>query len=400
MANNLFQNIKPLIWPPVKARIQKYKIESELKNYKAKAKDLGIDESLLSDRNYVKGLLEQRFHKRGLKVTKKKKGDLHIVYLSCMDHWERVNMPPALEQFGKLTIFNTDEHGYRIRDQIYPENWIEERRKLNDKLFNFVNELHSEEPVDIVISYLSGYHLLPGTIKKINSLGIVTSAFWLDDKLSFKGRYDGEVYKGAASVASSYDLNLTSATSSIIKYFVENGLAIFWPEGANPDYYKPIDLPKIFDVSFIGARYGARGEYIEFLRKNNIQVTAFGAGWENGFVESRDMSRIYSQSKINIGFGGIGYSMEATCLKGRDFEVPMSGTVYLTTFDEDLEKVFRLGEHIFTYHNKEEMLEKVKFLLDHPDVCSKARMESRAHCLTNHTWAHRFNELFEITGLI
>ncbi len=56
-----------------------------------------------------------------------------------------------------------------------------------------------------------------------------------------------------------------------------------------------------------------------------------------------------SDSKINLGFGGIAGYEEIYCLKGRDFEFPMSAGLYLTEYHPELEKFFDVGEEIMTY---------------------------------------------------
>jgi hypothetical protein len=398
---NIFSYIKSKTWPYIKGPLQHRAVEREAKQYLRLGIKSGISLVDIYNSNFVKLKLTERLRNRGLTIKKKSKPNLNIVYLSCMDYWERANIPSTLSKFGKVSIFNTDENGYRIREQIYPDNWKSERKILNKKILDFVSAKHKEQPVDIVISYLSGYHLLPETIHQINKLGIITTAFWLDDKLKFKGRFfDGEVWEGAASVCAAYDLNLTSAYNSIIKYFVEGGLAIFWPEGANPEHFKPMQEPFKYDVSFIGSKYGARVGYIEYLIKNGVNVATFGHGWPNGGISPDEMIQIYAQSRINLGFNGQGYSMKATHLKARDFEIPICGAVYLTTFDEDHHRVYEVDKDIFVYRNKKEMLEKIKMLLANDELCAQTRLGVHRKCMEQHTWEKRFDDLFMFIGLI
>jgi len=394
----ILNRLKSAIWAPYKAKLQEKQIQKELEYYQQRAVELTIDIKEITQPEYVKRKLLDRLKSRN--IQKKQKGDLHILYITPYDYWERINIPPALEKFGKLSTFYMQDYGFNVLEHDYLKDWLEKRHTFDKKILEFVSTLHTKEPIDIIVSYVSGWHIAPETIHKINSLGILTTAFWLDDKLKFRGRIAEGRYEGAASVASAYDLNLTSASSSIVKYFVEGGLALFWPEAANPDIFKPLNVPFKYDVSFIGAKYGKRPEYIKYLRENEIDVHAFGFGWNEGGIKSEEMINIYSQSKINLGFGGIGYSMNATCLKGRDFEVPMCGAVYLTSHDEDLPKVYDIGKEIFTYTSKEDMLQKVKFLLSQPELCKKVRVASREKCLKEHTWEKRFEEVFRFAEIM
>ena len=103
------------------------------------------------------------------------------------------------------------------------------------------------------------------------------------------------------------------------------GLAHFHPELADPRIHHPYDLPFEYYVTFVGARYGFRPSFIGGLRKLGINVRAFGRNWDAGALPLDKMVELYSRSRINLGFGGIGHSRRLICLKGRDFEVAMSG---------------------------------------------------------------------------
>jgi spore maturation protein CgeB len=74
------------------------------------------------------------------------------------------------------------------------------------------------------------------------------------------------------------------------------------------------------------------------LKKHGIEVEAFGFGWSNGPLSTQEMVRMYSKSKINLGFGEITNLIDTYCLTGRDFEIPMSGGLYLTEYNPELER--------------------------------------------------------------
>ena len=252
---------------------------------------------------------------------------LHIVYLSASHSgdWERINMPHELQKLGKATC-------YFVRDRVnYPfaamqshTDWAAARPQVSQAIGDFVQALHANDPVDMVLSYLSGTHISVAAIQRLKALGIPVLAMHLDDRLFFKGPRCGDQWLGMASVCQAYDLNLSNALRSLVKYRVAGGEVLFWPEGANADHFAPRELEFKFDVSFIGARYGLRGPFIDGLRRQGLTVACFGAGWEFGSVSVDEMVNIYAQSRINLGFGYVGFTRD-TCLKGRDFEVPSAG---------------------------------------------------------------------------
>ena len=134
------------------------------------------------------------------------------------------------------------------------------------------------------------------------------------------------------------------------KYVVEGATPIYLPEGANPAVHRPYDENKVYDVSFVGQCYGNRPETIARLREAGVRVETFGPGWPNGPLTMEEMVRTWSRSRINLGFGGVLGHKETYCLKGRDFEVPMSGGLYLTEHHEELIPFYDVGREIVTYY--------------------------------------------------
>jgi len=271
---------------------------------------------------------------------------------------------------------------------------------MDSDLLRFVREQHRRQPIDVFLSYLSGWQVAPETICAIGEMGIVTCAFHWDDKLSFRGMMAGGRWSGPAAVAAAYDLNLTNSPSSIVKYEVEGGLAMFWPEAANPDHFRPLDISFDYDVSFVGACYGYRPILVDYLRREGIRIDAFGPGWPNGPVSEDEMVNLYARSRINLGFGGIGYSTQVHCLKGRDFEVPMCGSLYLTSDNPELELIYDIDKEILTYRNKEECCEKIHYVLANQNEANAIRQAARRRCLMDHTWAVRFRTLLTTIGFL
>ncbi len=112
------------------------------------------------------------------------------------------------------------------------------------------------------------------------------------------------------------------------------------------------------------------------------------------------MIEIYNRSRINLGFSGIGFSMREMCLKGRDFEVPMTGALYLTSEQPDLHRVYKVGEEVVTYRGKSDCLAKIRYLLDHEDESASIRKAAHQRCLADHTWERRFGDLLAMVNLL
>lgn len=381
------------LWPLLRAWQQERRIRKDQAYYEQLARVRGI---VVLEKDQVRTALQQRLAKRGIRPGSKHKGHLRIIYASEMTSWEPHQIPPALAVFGEVITYSLPEHGFHSKRS----NWPLQRHKLDVALVDFLRDEHARRPVDVFVSYLSGGHIAPETIRAIGDLGIITCAFHWDDRLSFRGSKVGGRWTGPAALASAYDLNLTNASASLIKYFVEGGVAIFWPEAVNPEHFRPLGLLFEYDVSFVGGCYGQRPALINHLRRHGIKVETFGPGWPNGLLPEDKMIEVYARSRINLGISGIGYSMKETCLKGRDFEVPMCGALYLTSDQPDLHRVYEVGKEIVTYKNEKDCAGKIKWILAYPEEAAKIREAGGKRALKDHAWDKRFSDIFEIGGIL
>lgn len=325
----------------------------------------------------------------------KSKGNLHIFLAYYISSWETI-LPKSLEPFGKVTAFNWRAHGFDDRKQ----DWLSCRDQMNVAMLEAFHKANREEPIDVVIGYLSGYNTSPEMLFEMARSGAIIFNFCFDDKLDFPGKKLGGRFTSPACIAHTVDLNLTNSPDSVIKYAVHGGLAMFWPEAAHPDIHHPYDIPFEFDASFIGGCYGWRPVFIRRLSKMGIKVECFGHGWPNGPLSDREMVKLYSRTRVNLGFAGVAHSRKLMCLKGRDFEVPMSGGLYLTQNNPELSLVFDVGNEILTYRTEEDCANIIQKLLADPDRAGAIRKAGRKRCLSDHSYHARWSQVFQIAGLL
>ena len=376
----------------VKAHIQEQKALRWLARYRAEAARKGI---VCPECEGLKQALRHRLAKRRAGLAPKLKGNLHIFLAYYISNWEAI-LPLALEPFGMVTSFNWRAHGFDDRRQ----DWLECRDQMNAAMLETFHSANRKETVDAVVGYLSGYNTSQETVLDMARSGAVIFNFCWDDKLNFPGNKKGGRYTSPAGIAQAVDLNLTNAPDSIIKYVVHGGLAMFWPEAAHQDIHKPYDLPFEYEVSFVGGINGWRPKFIKKIQKMGIEVTCFGNGWENGPLSDEEMVKLYSRSRINLGFAGVGHSRKLMCIKGRDFEVPMSGGLYLTQDNPELSLVYDVGKEIVTYKNEKDCAEKIKWLLENTDKADKIREKGRKRALRDHTYETRWSQVFLMAGLM
>lgn len=285
-------------------------------------------------------------------------------------------------------------------DQYAPDWHQKGKPAFNKELIRRVELAHYEKPIDLFFSYLSGRWIYPETIRAINKMNLITVNISLDDKIKFWGYQEPSGLSGNAEIAPEFDLCITcQSEEDVHKYSQVDARALFLPPGANPHTFSPLPVPRDIFVSFIGQCYGIRPRIIAWLKDHGISVQTFGRGWSSAELSQQEMNRIYSRSLINLGFGFVGDSPYLTGLKGRDFEVPLMGGLYLTTYNQDLENCFVIGKEIDCYRNEVELLSKLQYYLMHPDIALKIGASGRSKCLRDHTWANRFKTILTAVGL-
>ena len=293
--------------------------------------------------------------------TKSKRNHLRIFAAFSNVNWEQNNLKPALEHFGEVIRFQ-----WNFYDQYKPDWHFLHKVQMNQRMLEALRSAHKEKPVDLFFGYVSGRTVFPGVIRSIGQMGISTLCLSLDDKAKFFGDLELTGYPGMVDIANAFTLCWTSTEDAIEKYESVGAKAIYLPAGANPDVFRPYDIPRDIDVSFIGQKYGNRISMIEEIRQRGIDVKTFGKGWESGEIPQEEMVKLYSRSKITLGFAEVVGSNELFCLKGRDFEVPMSGGFYLTQYHPELAQWFDVGKEIACYTDIDDMVEKICYYLAHP----------------------------------
>jgi len=123
----------------------------------------------------------------------------------------------------------------------------------------------------------------------------------------------------------------------------------------------------------------------------------------HGFIPEGQMNRLFEQSRVNLGFSRMaGDDPEVKGLnqvKLRDFEVPMAGGFYLVERAEEYDAYFKAGSDVATWETPGELIEKIRYYLDHDAERAAIAQAGRRRALAEHTWNRRFDALFADLGL-
>jgi spore maturation protein CgeB len=291
------------------------------------------------------------------------------------------------------------------------------RPRLSEALLSQIEKAHAQRPIDLLFTYFYNACVLPAVISQIRSLGIVTVNWFCNASFQFHL---------VSEIAPEYDYCLVPEKFRLEDYRRIKASPIYCQEAANPEIYHPYPAPERYDVAFIGQAYGERPGLIRSLLDHQVKVHVWGTGWEyyqkrrpslnpltwgrsngapkiparliGGVLSDEELVRTFSRTKINLGFAGCWtddtVAERITQIRLRDFEIPMSGGFYLTEYQEEIEAFYDIDREIVCYRTKEELLDKIHFYLRHPAERAHIREAGRQRCLSEHTWAKRFEKAF------
>jgi hypothetical protein len=194
---------------------------------------------------------------------------------------------------------------------------------------------------------------------------------------------------GTRGIAPWLSLALTDAAECTAWYEAIGTKSAFFPEASDPELFQPCGEPKRHDVAFVGASYGIRGKLVDALRRAGVDVRAYGNGWPNGRIPTDDVPALFSRSRIVLGCGTVGHCEDFVALKLRDFDAPMTGSLYVTNDNPDLEALFDVGRELVTFADVDDAVAKVRHYLRHDDEREHVAAAGRARCVADHTWDQR-----------
>ena len=320
------------------------------------------------------------------------------------------------------------------------------QQRMNTRLLEAVR---AEKP-DLVFSILFKNEVEKATIRKISAdISCPTLNWFCDDHW----RYENF----SRHWAPCFNWVVTTAESAVPKYHRDgyhNVVKTQW--GCNQFVYRKLDLPRMYDVTFVGQPHGNRRQIIDMLLEHGVDVRVWGYGWPAGRVGQDRMIEIFNQSRINLNLpnasvvapttstrpalstrlqfavqhplqaglaivgkagklarrsGRIGARRDgegrddsdppatAEQIKGRNFEVPGCGGFMLTGRADNIGDYYEDGREIVCFEDEAQLLDKVRFYLSHDDERERIVGEGYERTIREHTYVHRFAQIFSEIGM-
>ena len=173
--------------------------------------------------------------------------------------------------------------------------------------------------------------------------------------------------------------------------------------------HRPLDeIPPDFrnDVVFVGHyEPDGRVEPLNYLARQGVSVRIYGAPWEKASLDpalrqspirsayGEDYVRAVAGAKIALVFlSGWNRDVYTT----RCFEIPACGTAMVAPRTRELQALYREGEEAVYFDSKEELLAKVRWLLEDDEARNRIANAGRQRCLRDgHSNVHRGAQIIE-----
>jgi len=164
---------------------------------------------------------------------------------------------------------------------------------------------------------------------------------------------------------------------------------------ANPYILYPLNLEKVYDLSFIGRHYGERAYWLnilqKFAKKNNLKcILPLGHG-EKMHLDQKIINQIYNQSRINLSFAP--KEPPGRIVNLRTFEICMSGNFQLMQYTPIIEDFFEIDEEIVCWKNKNDFFDKILYYIENGEEREKIAEKGYKRAIKDHTWTKRFEDL-------
>ena len=353
--------------------------------------------------------------------------------------------------------YNLQETIQRVDKSLHRRFIVKNRPQVTRELLRQIRKAHSEQPIDLFFSYFYDACVMVEGLEQIRAMGIKTVNWYCNGSYQFHLVEEISPYYDWCLVPEKFRLKDYRAIGARPIYCQEGAnQKIYKPHnvpvefevtfvgqayGERPEYIRYL-LDGGVDVRVWGYGWDKFSQSYQSQAANSVwrlgqtaREFLSNTSWQDGFrrllnsellrsarktvrkaptvtlpdeiiggvMSDSDMIPTYSRSKINLGFsscGEIGETEERIVqIRLRDFEVPMSGGFYMVEYMEELEEFFDIGKEIVCYFDPEDLVDKIKYYLEHDNQREEIGRAGYERCLQDHTWHKRFEMAFRQMGL-
>lgn len=305
----------------------------------------------------------------------------------------------SLSHFCELRVFRGQ--GGRYGQSSSAMSWDENRTDLTSMLQDLC---HEGWVPDILMMQSMGTRFRAEDLQVLKhqyEFAIVNIG--MDERLAYRlGVAHGQEL-GISGINPVVDLALVTVPEAVKWYAVDGVPAKYFPLACDERSYFPrSDIERSHDVGFVGRAYGRRNLLARKLYAAGIEFEGRGPGWERGELSPHDSNSFYNSCRIVLGMAQIGYSKTLMNPKLRDFEVPFSGSLYITNYTNELAKLFIEDYEMVFYRSDSELIAKLKYYLVNESAREAIADRGHRKALAAHRYDFRFERLFNglLSGLL
>ncbi len=186
-----------------------------------------------------------------------------------------------------------------------------------------------------------------------------------------------------------YDLVFCPMRKEIEILKKKSPVEIIWMNvGYDPQIHKRLDVARSYDIGFVGNDGGIpRKFYLQEIRER----------YPNSFIGNanyREMSRIYSSSKL-----GFSFAIRGECFTMRNYEIMACGAMLLMKRLRD-DSAKRLGfidrKHLVIFNGPENLFKLIDYYLKNKEEREKIAENGYRLTVEKHSYTHRLREMVDI----
>mgnify|MGYP001293732790 CR=1 FL=1 len=284
--------------------------------------------------------------------------------------------------------------------------------KINKKLLQEVKEKQPN-----YIWFYNSTQIFPSTLKKLKLINpkLILMQYANDNPFSpgAKKRLWYNYIKGIKF----YDIHLSYRNSNILDYKNKNCKNVYVLKSYfDPDKHfeikKNIPSKYLSDIVFAGHyEDDGRADALELILQKGYKLKLFGGGWNNIYEKLGSKSLLKKLYPINPASGkkyqyAICGSKIALCFLSklnndeytrRNFEIPAMKKTVLSEYSNELARMFEEDKEIVFFKNNDDMLKKIKFLIQNEKANKKIAIAGFDNVYKNgHDIKSRMKELINI----
>lgn len=283
----------------------------------------------------------------------------------------------------------------QLLDKAFPQVERSRYRRL-------VNDIASLR-ADLVLVTIAT--LPPEIVHRIKSVSRCPVVCWYTDPAANLRRF--------YLLAGNYDA-LFIKEPFLVRTFRNNlGLNTYYlPEACNPRWHKQAEISDAnlreygCDIAGAGTLHYYRARMFEPFLDYDLKIWGCNApSWLNSpvrkhytdrFVAEESKSIAYRSAKVFINTIGILESEGVNCTL---FEAAGCGAFQIADWKPVLAEHFVPEQEVVTYRSRGELMEKVKYYLEHPTERDQIAQRGYLRAHREHTYEHRLTAMFQVLGL-